>query len=79
VVQWSNDGFQGGIQIVFATPPFIGGACGVWTFNLTSMTFFSLSSLIFSPQPSYFQNSLSIYFSFTFSPCSFDYYLFYLK
>jgi hypothetical protein len=77
VVQWSNDGFQGGIRIVFAASLFIGGTCGVWTFNLTPMTFFSL--LIFSSQPSYFQSSPSIYFSFTFSPCSFDYYLFYLK
>ena len=57
------------------------GMDGLLTSNVAQagFLFFFLLSLIFTINTLNFQNNLSIFFSFKFYYCSFDYYLYYLK
>lgn len=78
-------GFYNDILILKASPPFLDSMRGknISGFTLVSVSFypsfFPLSSLILEPTPVYFQNNLSIYFSFRYGPCFFCCYLFILN
>ena len=72
------------VRNILATPLSLDGACGKLNSSLVpaasfSFLFFFLFSLIFMPDDLIFQISYLIYFFFIFDPCSFYYYLFYLK
>jgi len=67
------------VVIISVAPPSLDNVCNLLTFGLTSMIFsffFHLFSLLLATDPLNFQSNPSIYFSFKFDLCSFDYYLF---